>query len=274
MIAINPVSEKIILSTLKKLPQSLLLTGKPGVGLENIGLHIANLLNIRPINILPEKDEKVDIEKGVLGVEVMRRLYDSTKTKSSDKQIYILNHAEKMTLQAQNAFLKLLEEPNDNVFFILLSYSTSKLLPTILSRVEAIDIKPITKKQSLELLKKLKINDDKIYTQALFMADGLPDELTKLATDVEYFDVRVTMMSDAKKLLNANVYEKLKIAQKYKDDRAKALVLLLDASKILQATISANAQIDAIRKVDSVLRAYNRVEANGNIRLALAIMSI
>lgn len=274
MTVINPVSKKIIQATAKSLPQSLLLTGSSGVGLSEISLYIANLINIKPTVILPEKDEKVDIEKGVLGVEIIRKLYDSTKTKSIDKQIFILDFAEKMTTQAQNAFLKLLEEPNDNVFFILVSNSTSKLLPTILSRVETIEIKPITNQQSLKFLDSLDVTDNKVRTQILFMADGLPVEIARLVNDSDYFNTKINMMLDAKSLLNSSLYEKLRIGQKYKDDRSQALDLLLNVTKILQTTISTNAQIDAIKKIDVVLKAYSRIEANGNIRLAIAAMSI
>jgi DNA polymerase-3 subunit delta' len=80
-----------------------------------------------PIIILPEKDEKIDIEKGVISVEIMRRLYDETRTKTEGERIIIIDYAERMTTQAQNAFLKLLEEPGDDVYFILVSNTTSKL---------------------------------------------------------------------------------------------------------------------------------------------------
>jgi len=270
----NPASEKLLISIAKHLPQSLLLTGAEGVGLSTISRYIAELCNATPVVILPEKDEKVDIEKGTINVDIMRRLYDNTRTKHVDKQIIIIDYAERMTHQAQNAFLKLLEEPGKNVYFILVSHSVSKLLPTVLSRVESLNIRSITTDQSKELLDSLKIKDTTKRSQILFMADGLPAEITRLCSDDAYFESRSLIIRDARELLIGTPYQKLLIANRYKDNRLSALSLLTDMSNILKRSITSNPQIDAIKHIDSILKAYQRIEANGNIRLCLAQLAV
>ncbi len=269
---INPISEKTIFAVIKRLPQSLLLTGDSGVGLSTISKYIAELCLVTPLIILPEKDEKIDIEKGIISVDIMRRLYDETRTKTAGNRIIIIDYAERMTHQAQNAFLKLLEEPGIGVHFILVSHLASKLLPTIISRTENIDIKPIQTIQSEQLLDSLDITDTTKRSQLLFMADGLPAELTRLVNDNDYFDKRSATVRDARELLRGNIYQKLLIAQHYKDDRAEALILLLDTSKILKRSITASPQIDSIKLIDNILNTYQQIEANGNIRLCLARM--
>lgn len=271
---INLASEKTLIAIVKRMPQSLLLTGDSGVGLSTISRYIAELRDINPTIILPEKDEKIDLEKGVISVDIMRRLYNETRTKIKGERIIIIDYAERMTHQAQNAFLKLLEEPGIGVYFVLVSHSTSKLLPTILSRTENLDIKPITTKQSEKLLDVLKITDTLKRSQLLFMADGLPAELTRLCGNEEYFNKQAITVRDARELLRASLYQKLLIAQHYKDDRASVLTLLLDVLKILKRSILSNPQIDTINRVDAVLNAYQQIEANGNIRLCLARMVI
>jgi DNA polymerase-3 subunit delta' len=179
-----------------------------------------------------------------------------------------------MTHQAQNAFLKLLEEPNDNIYFILISNSISKLLPTILSRVKKIDIKPITDEQSEELIKQLGVTDKTKQVQLMFMASGLPAEITRLVQNVDYFEDASNMIRDARELLQAKLYQKLLIVQKYKDNRQLALKIILYIAKILKHSIETNPQADAIKRVDIVLKTYERIEANGNIRLCLAQMMI
>ncbi len=52
------------------------------------------------------------------------------------QKFYIIESAEVMTAEAQNAFIKILEEPPRNVIFILICSSVSKLLPTIRSRCQ------------------------------------------------------------------------------------------------------------------------------------------
>ena len=51
--------------------------------------------------------------------------------------------AEKMNVQASNTFLKLLEEPPKKTYFILIAEDTQLLLPTIISRCQILEIKPI-----------------------------------------------------------------------------------------------------------------------------------
>ena len=270
----NPASEKLLHAVVKRMPQSLLLTGETGVGLGTISRYIAELCKVTPIVILPEFDEKVDIDKGVIGVDIMRRLYNETRTKTESNRIIIIDYAERMTQQAQNAFLKLLEEPGKGVHFILVSHSVSKLLPTILSRTENLDIKLITHEQSEKLLASLGIMDTTKRSQLLFMAKGMPAELIRLCNDETYFDKRSVTVRDARELLRGSLYQKLLIAQRYKDDRASALVLLLDVANILKRSVTARPQMDTISRIDAILDAYQHIEANGNIRLCLARMVI
>lgn len=270
----NPVSEKLLIAITKNLPQSLLLTGENGVGLSTISRYIAKLRNIKPIIILPEFDEKIDLAKGVISVDIMRRLYDETRTKTASDRIIIIDFAERMTHQAQNAFLKLLEEPGKGIYFILVSHSISKLLPTILSRTEKIDIKPLTTTQSNQLLDSLGITDKTKRSQLLFMATGLPAELTRLCSGSEYFERRSINVRDARELLRGNLYQKLLIAHRYKDDRASVLTLLQDVTNILNHSIISNPQIDTISRIEAILDTYRQIEANGNIRLCLARMVI
>ena len=271
---LNPISEKMLHAVTKRLPQSLLLTGDIGVGLSTISRYIAELRAVKPTIILPEKDEKIDIDKGVIGVDIMRRLYNETRTKTAGERMIIIDYAERMTHQAQNAFLKLLEEPGDNIYFILVSHSTSKLLPTIVSRTENMDIKPISAPQSEQLLELLGITDEVKRSQLLFMANGLPAELTRLCNDLVYFEKRSANVRDARELLRGSIYQKLMIAQRYKDDRATTLTLLLDVAHILNRSITTNPQIDTINRIDSILNTYQQIEANGNIRLCLARMVV
>lgn len=271
---INPASEKLFSAITQKLPQSLLITGENGVGISTIARYIADFYKVSPMVILPEKDEKIDIDNGVIGIDVMRRLYDETRTKVTGKRIIIIDNAERMTHQAQNAFLKLLEEPSADMHFILVSHSVSKLLPTIVSRAENLNIKPITSDQSDKLLDSLELTDEKKRSQVLFMAMGLPAELTRLATDKDYFNNRSAMMRDARELLQGTLYQKLLIAQRYKDDRSTALLLLLDAAGIINKSTMTNPQFDTINYIDKLLTTYQRIEANGNIRLCLARMVI
>ena len=271
---LHPASEKMLVAVTNNLPQSLLLTSDSGVGLGTISKYIANLRGVKPTVILPEKDDKIDLEKGIINVDIMRRLYDETRTKTAGERIIIIDYAERMTGQAQNAFLKLLEEPGDGVYFILVSHSLSKLLPTILSRTENLNIKPITTSQSEEMLDSLSVTDKTKRSQLLFLASGLPAELVRLTTDEKYFNQMCLLVRDARELLRGTAYQKLLIAHRYKDNRDQVLQLLSTSAKILKQSIISNPQIDAINHVEKLLETYEHIEANGNIRLCLARLAV
>ena len=267
---LNPLTNKLIQIVADNLPQSTLLCGPSGVGLCTIAKYIASLSNLAPTIILPEKDEAVNLETGIISTDIIRRIYDQVCTKNKDPKVFIIDFAERMTIQAQNSFLKLLEEPNDKVYFMLLSHSEAKLLPTILSRVSKLEIKPITTSQSEELLDKLDITDATMRCQLLFMAEGLPAEINRLIDDKEYFETRSKQIKDARDFLSAPIYKKLVIAQGYKDNRLGALSLLSDALKILHLTISKKPQLSSINRLESIIDAYHGIESNCNIRLCLA----
>lgn len=266
---LNAKSKLSLDSVISKLPQSLLLTGEVGVGLGTIAKYIAEQNSPDVTVVLPEYKEKVDLDKGTIGVEIIRRLYEQTRTKTLTKQIFIIDYAERMATRAQNAFLKLLEEPGENTYFILTTHTPQKLLPTITSRVSAVNFLPISLQQSNKLIDSLGNIDDKKRNQLLFMAQGLPAELIRLATDDEYFEKRGTIVRDAREMLRGRLYQKLLIAHKYKDSRTDALLLVQDIAKIIKRSIVDKPQASTISHIDSVINAYQRIEANGNIRLCL-----
>jgi len=71
-----------------------------------------------------------------LGIDDSRRISDmqSNKAFGDSKKIYILS-VNSITVEAQNAFLKLFEEPTPNTHFFLLIESADRLLPTLKSRL-------------------------------------------------------------------------------------------------------------------------------------------
>ena len=254
----------------KDLPQSVLVSGPVGIGLKATVTYIADTLKVKSVYVLPEKDEKVDLEKGVITVDVIRRLYATTKTVETGKRLIVIDYAERMSTQSQNAFLKLLEEPGINTHFILLTHSVAKALPTILSRVQIVEVQPISVDQSSSLLEDLKVTDAQKRAQLLFIAEGLPALMTRLAADDKAFESRVQIVRDARTYLQGSAYDRLKIALTYKDSREDALTVLSDAGKLLKGSIKNGQAKDVLRKIDAVLSAHERIEANGNIRLQLA----
>lgn len=75
-------------------------------------------------------------EKGKIRIDQIRDLADLVKTKIRAPRFIVVEHAETMNPEAQNAFLKLLEEPQENYHFVLLTSDLGQLLPTVRSRAQ------------------------------------------------------------------------------------------------------------------------------------------
>jgi hypothetical protein len=92
----------------------------------------------------------------LLTIENVRRLEKFTRLSHNKKMAVIITSFENASIPAQNAFLKSLEEPQENILFILLVSSENLLLPTVLSR--ALLIKdtsvPVPTKKDIFLAKK------------------------------------------------------------------------------------------------------------------------
>ena len=252
------------------LPGALLITGAEGIGLTSAALEVSLRSKAVVQTVLPEKDEKIDIEKGSITVDSIRRLYSITKTIEPSGRIIIIDYAERMAKTAQNAFLKLLEEPTEGTHFILLTHQPGLLLPTILSRAQRLDMRPITPEQSNDLLDSLKVRDERQKAQLLFIAGGFPAELARLAGDSAYFESRSEIIKDAREYVVGNSYARLLIAKKYKDDRTKALLVLADAMKLLQKTLVNGGDDSSIATIAQLEKVYGRIQGNGNIRLQMA----
>ena len=83
---------------------------------------------------------------GSIGVDDVREQINDTimiRPYSSYYKIYIVDEAEKMTVQAQNALLKTIEEPPSYAVIILITTNQEAVLPTILSRCVQMTLKPL-----------------------------------------------------------------------------------------------------------------------------------
>ena len=85
-----------------------------------------------------ETDGIIKSKSKIFAVDSVRQIRDDAFVvpNESDCKVYILKNGQNMNDQAQNAILKILEEPPSYVFFIILTTSRSTMLETVLSRVQ------------------------------------------------------------------------------------------------------------------------------------------
>lgn len=271
MISIHKKAQERIMTLRESGIHSLLLYGPKGVGLSYIAKELCTVpAGGQLLWVRPEKEGVTEYDKGSIGVEQVRGLYDAVRTKVLSGRVVIIDAAEKMTESAQNAFLKLLEEPPQGTQFVLLSHEPDRLLATIKSRVQSVDVPMISDEQSAELLDVLGVVDEPRRTQLLFIANGLPAELTRLARDETSFQERVRIVKDARVFISGTAYDRLKVPHAYKDDRSAALTLVDDAAKQLRQAMHKRSDPEIVSRIEVLVAAYEAIRQNGNIRLQLA----
>ncbi|OGR40682.1 MAG: hypothetical protein A3J80_01120 [Desulfobacula sp. RIFOXYB2_FULL_45_6] len=86
--------------------------------------------------------------KNIITISLIRELglLLSSRPNEAKYRMVLISEADAMNVQAQNALLKMLEEPPENTFFILMAVKTDLLLPTIISRCRKIRFKPLSSK--------------------------------------------------------------------------------------------------------------------------------
>jgi len=267
---VHPETKKALETMKHQRPHAVALVGPSGIGLASLANDYTTDMSSTVITVLPEKDEKIDLARGTITVQSIRRLYDLTRTIEPSGRVVIIDYAERMAIPAQNAFLKLLEEPTEGTSFVLLTHQPELLLPTIRSRVQRIDVRPISRKQSEQLLDELKVTDATKRTQLLFIADGHPAELARLSTDKDLFEARSTLVKDARTYITGALYDRLLIANKYKDSRSDAQILVEDATKLLRLTIASNGDSASLALLTQLEQLHKRLFEQGNVRLQLS----
>ena len=108
------------------------------------------------VNLIQKSLDANVIEFPIEKIDHVRELSSLTKLKIKNKTIILIKSIDKATTEALNAFLKNLEEPNRNIFYILTASSVHKVLPTITSRCQIINLQTINKLKSDK-----KVNIDK-----------------------------------------------------------------------------------------------------------------
>ena len=120
------------------------------------GLEWAAFLNDNPYGNYANWFDSIDVgnKQGLIGVNEINALHKKIylKSYSGGNKVCVLWGVEKMNKEASNAFLKLLEEPPKNTFFILVAESSDQLLATLISRCQLVPLAPIDENELLDTL--------------------------------------------------------------------------------------------------------------------------
>ncbi|HIV11969.1 MAG: DNA polymerase III subunit delta' [Clostridiales bacterium] len=244
------------------------------------------------INITHEKPNSIGIE------DIRSQLIDDVAIKPycSSYKIYIISEAEKLTLQAQNALLKTIEEPPAYAVILLLTNNMDALLPTITSRCVKLGLRPVKESMVKEyLMEKLHIPDYQAKMDAS-LAQGNIGKAKQLAQSEDFAqvaenalrllrrsgDMELYELVDAIKMLSAdkqNIYDYLDLFTMWFRD-----VLLFKATREVDGLVFKD-QFNDIKEragkssyegletiIDAIEKARTRLHANVNFDLVMELL--
>jgi len=243
---------------------AVLLTGPEGSGKFFTANLIATKLSAEPFIVAPAE------EKSVITIDQIRELYNFTKTGS--KAAIVIKDAQMLGLEAQNAFLKLLEEPPKNTTFILTALRPDSLLSTIQSRLQHIAVVAPRADDLATFTKDAAFSSKNL----LITSGGLTGAYISIATDSEAHQQHQHAIDAAKKFYAETIYQRhlLCIENKYEKQWAQELIkfLAVIVQTLLQQS-SANPDVRSkLLKQAELLEttSKNLFQLNGNPKIHLA----
>ncbi|MEG2295924.1 MAG: hypothetical protein RSB96_04185 [Oscillospiraceae bacterium] len=168
-------------------------------------------------------------KKETVGIDVVRWVKQTAYIKPNEaaKKIYVFTDAHNMTIQAQNALLKLIEEPPLFTLFLLLVPSKNKLLPTILSRATILQMEKTSISQCIQALSHIVPDQtEEAYEMASSKADGIIGIALKQLNDATYGQLVSDALEIIKSIAFHDEYHALRILVKY--DNKKSLLCLCE----------------------------------------------
>ncbi len=145
-----------------------------------------------------------------LGIDTIRRLRASVSLLplESSRRIMIIEDAETLPEPAQQALLKVLEEPPSSVLFFLLADEPECLLETVRSRCEAVQLRPVSTAAIESMLTERGV-EASLASEIAALSRGLPSWALTAARDAKILRARRDEREAARAWLSSSPYDRL-----------------------------------------------------------------
>lgn len=236
----------------------------------------------------------IESGKKVLGVSDIREgVIKNLETKpfKYKYKVFIIKDAHNMTIQAQNAILKTIEEPPKFAVFILLSKNYNSFLHTILSRCVLFKIKPLSPKIIERFLIEKNINDKMANFYSIY-ARGSIGRALDIAYSETFIKFRQDIILDIQKLDSLDLIQMYDLIKKYENVKEKIneildiyllvyrdclvfkqtntfdIVIQKDIKNCIE-DISCMTVKSLINKIEALLKAKLYLEQNSNFNMTM-----
>ena len=232
-------------------------------------------------------------------IEQVRELQGSSarRTMEGRRNIFIIEGAHNMNVQAANAFLKTLEEPEPEVVLLLTAPDASLLLPTIQSRVQMISMHLLTTSQVKTALEQRWEVDPAESTLIAALAAGRMGWAVQAVEDEDMLQDRKSQLEMLTRLPSQSRVQRFEVAQRLSGDSDKLHAILeLWLLWWRDMVLAANGSLDLIVNVDmrdllkkqaeklgaaesekvvrAILRTMNSLDQNVGARIALEVLML
>ena len=257
-----------------QLGHAYIFSGQEMIGKRTFALELTNLINQTSPDPVFQLD-RLFVDSGVsesgqtITIEEVRRIksFVSLSPYAGPYKFVVINDAHLMTTEAQNALLKVLEEPSPSSILILVTANPNSLLPTIVSRCQEIKFPPHPRGIIGDVLK----NSSLPKSEAEFLAEFSNGRvgLVKTVIGEKSFGEIKDSVEELVRLIKADINERLTIAQKLTDEKNKQDLM----KKVLYWTLYMRMRINepkARRILDGLVGLHKIIsQPQFNHRLAL-----
>ena len=252
-------------------PSTLLFVGEKGIGKLNVALCCAKWLENGGSLMDVAKEDISDFEsmnKFYLSnpqISEVRELRKQIATTSMNKKkrTIIINNAELLSREVANSLLKTLEEPNPNVFFILIATNENRVISTIRSRSTIFHFYPISTERIKKHLDTKDIEDISLWWDK---KPAIAQDL--LSNSEKQAEVR-NLLQDTKMFLNGDLNVAFRLLEKHKGDDLKDFFYVIVLSIRKDGITPENYDL-----LKNCVRIFNKIDSNINLLLTLRCMAL
>lgn len=221
------------------------------------------------ITLYPEGKSKT------IGVEQVRTIKSAAYVAPHEaaRKVFYIPEAQKLRIEAQNALLKLIEEPPESAYFIFTAPGRSSLLETVCSRLTILTLKELTEEQRFTVLQKnLPEQDAKLLREQAQLCPTVGQALDSLQDPLT-----LQRAQDARAILQAVIrrdrYAVLKLLAAYEKDREQFLLLLTLLRSAVIAQLSDEGQAFSPLRCSQIIAIIDTMVLRSTQNVGIALIS-
>lgn len=279
---IHPLSKKQLVVFINQPKHALLISGPAGSGKTFVATKLATELLVSTTSVnnhpyfffISKADDKSEISineiRQLINKLSLRVVGDKLAARPINR-VALIENAHYLSREAQNAVLKLLEEPPEGTLIILTAVSEEDVLPTVASRAQKINLIPVDLHQSLKYFGP-EYPTSKIETEWQ-LSQGTAGLLSALLKAEETHPLKEAV-KQAKDFLKQSSYERLIFIQRLAKNKDGFIIFLDALSKVLAALQQATIQKGSAANTNKILvsrrqviQAHQLLQGNANSRL-------